>query len=64
MWLLIIPIDTSMVYPHNEFTGAKAPKVPDESDVQVPVNHDFCETFERDNFDGKFVGKGELHSTC
>ena len=37
------------------------PIFPDESGVQAPVEHDFSEIFERDKFDGKFVGKGELH---
>ena len=27
----------------------------------MPGKYDFSDTFERDKFDGKFVGKGELH---
>ena len=41
-----------------------APTVPDGRDVQVPVKHEFSETFERDKFDGKFFVKGDLHYTC
>ena len=61
-WRLLRPIDTPVVEPQNEFTGARAPTVPDDSDVQVPVKHDFSEAFERNKFDGKFVGKGESHN--
>ena len=63
-WRFLRPIDTSVVDPQNEFTWARSKTVPDDSDVRVPVKHDFSETFERDNFDGKFVGKGELHYIC
>ena len=41
--------------------GDRAPIVLENSGVQVPVKHDFSETFERDNSDGKFVVKGEFH---
>ena len=40
-------------------SGNKAPTVLDESDVQVPVKHDFSDIFERDKFDGEFVVKCE-----
>ena len=60
-WRLLRPIDTPAVEPQNEFTGDRAPSVPYYSDVQVPVKHDFSNTFERDKFDGRFLGKFELH---
>ena len=33
----------------------------DNSDLQVSMKHEFSETFERNKFDLKFVGKGYLH---
>ena len=39
-----------------------APTFLDESDVKVPVKNDFSEVFERDKFNGKFVGKVQLHN--
>ena len=63
-WRLLRPIDTSAVYPQNEFTGAREPTFPDDSGVQVPVKHDFSEIFEREKFDGKFVDEGVLHYIC
>ena len=62
MCCLIRPIDTPVVEPHNEFTESRLPKVPDDSEVQVPVKHDFSETFEREEYNRKTVGKGELHN--
>ena len=62
MWHTLIPIDTPVMEPQNEFTGAGAPTVPDDSDVQVPVKHYFSNTFERDESDGKFVGNGGLNN--
>ena len=47
-------INTAMVDTQNEFTGDRAQKVPYDSDAQVPVKHEFSDTF-----DGKFVGKSE-----
>ena len=61
MWCFLRPIDISVIEPQNEFTGDRAPSVPYYSDVQVPVKHDFSNTFERDKFDGRFLGKFELH---
>ena len=40
MWRLIRTIDTAVVEPQNEFTEARAPIVPDDSGLQVPVKHD------------------------
>ena len=56
-WSLLRPINTAVVEPHNEFTGAGEPTVPNYSDIQVPVKHDFSETFERKKFDGNFLIK-------
>ena len=61
-WRSLRPIDTPVVEPQNEFAGARSPTVPDDSDVQVPVNHEFSETFQSKEFDGKSVGKGERHN--
>ena len=41
-----------------------APTVPGDIDLQVPLKHDLSEIFERDKFDGKCFGKGELHYIC
>ena len=41
-----------MVEPQNEFTVARAPIVPDESEVQFPVKHEFNEIFEKEQFYG------------
>ena len=44
----------------NKFIAAREPTVLDESEVKVPVNNDFYETFERDKFDGKKLAKVSL----
>ena len=64
MWSLLIPIDTDVVEPQNEFTGARSPTVPYDSGVQVPVKHNVNEKFEMEKCDGEFVGKGDLHYIC
>ena len=46
-----------MVELQNEFTVAREPIVPDESEVQFPVNHELSEIFERDQFDGGGLAK-------
>ena len=51
-----------MVETHIGFVGARAPTVTDVSDVQVLAEHELSEKLERDNFYGKFVGKGDLHN--
>ena len=51
-----------MVEPQNEFTVARAPIVPDESEVQLPVKHEFSEIFGREKFDGGKVGTSEFHN--
>ena len=61
---LLIPINTALLEPKKNLSGNRAPTIPDDSKVQVPVKHDLREVFERDKFDGKFVGKGELHYIC
>ena len=45
MWHLIRPIDTAVAEPHNLFAEARATTVPDDNNVQVPVKHDYSETF-------------------
>ena len=47
-WNLLRPIDTPVMGHQNKFSVARAPTVPDESEVQVPLNHDFSDTFERE----------------
>ena len=47
MWCSLGPIVAPMVKTQNKFTGVRAQTIPDESDVQVPVQHDFSVTFER-----------------
>ena len=64
MWISLRLVDTAVVGHHNEFTGDRSQTVPYDSYVQVPVNHDFGEKFERDKYDGKFLGKYELHYIC
>ena len=44
----------------NKFITAREPTVLDDSEVQVPVNNDFYEAFERDKFDGKKLAKVSL----
>ena len=41
-------IKTHVVDPQNEFTAARAPTFPENSEVQVTVEHDFSDTFERE----------------
>ena len=57
MWHSLILIETPVVEPQNYFTVYRTPTVPDDSELQVPVNHEFSETFERETLDGKTVGK-------
>jgi hypothetical protein len=38
--------------PHNRFPGARAPTVPEEDALHVPVKHNFSETFDREPFTG------------
>ena len=64
IWRLLVPINTYMVEPQNEFTGDTAPTVLYYSGVQVPVKHAFNETFEREKSDGGFVGKCHLYYIC
>ena len=51
-----------MVEHQNEFTVARAPIVPDESEVQLPVNHEFSDIFEREQFDGREFVIGEFNN--
>ena len=51
-----------MVDPQNEFAVDRSPSVTYDSEVKVPVKHEFSETFEREQLDGKTVGKGEFHN--
>ena len=55
-------IKTPVVDPQNEFAVARAPKFLDDSEVQVPVKHNFDETFERDKFNRETVGRGKFHN--
>ena len=48
-------IKTPVVEPQNEFAAARAPKVTDDSEVQVPVKHEFSEKFEREKLNGEKV---------
>ena len=56
-WRFLRPIKTPVLEPQNGFTVARASKVPDESEVRVTVNHDFSETFDKDQLDGKQLAK-------
>ena len=47
-WGLIIPINIDMVEPQNEFAEDRVPTVPYYSEVQVPLKHDFNDTYERE----------------
>ena len=47
MWSMFRPIETPIGDPQNEFTAARAPTIPYESELQVPVNHYFSNKFER-----------------
>ena len=51
-----------MVDPQNEFTATRAPTVPYDSELQVPVKHEVGETIDRDKFYWKTVGKGKFHN--
>ena len=62
MWRSLRPINTPVMEPHNEFSEVREPTVTDESDVQVPVKHEFSDIFEREKLYGKSVGKGELNN--
>ena len=61
-WHALRPIKNSVVEPQSELSQDKASKVPFESEVQFPVNHELSEIFERDQFDGGGVGKGDFHN--
>ena len=56
------PIDTPVVEPHNELAAARETTVSKYSEVQVPLNHDFNETFYRERFDGKTFVKGDFNN--
>ena len=56
-WPFLRPIKTPVVEPQNGFAVARAPIGLDDSEVRVTVNHDFSETFERDQLDGKQLAK-------
>ena len=43
--------------PQNEFAMVRAPSFPYNSKVQVPVNHDFSEKFDRGGIDRKELAK-------
>ena len=45
LWSVLRPIETSVVDTYNEVSAAMAPTVPHESEVQVPLKHDFSEIF-------------------
>ena len=45
IWRLLRPINTVVVDPQNKITGVQSPTTTYNSDVQVPVKHDFSETF-------------------
>ena len=62
MWHLLRLIDTPVAEPQNEFTLARAPTVIYDSEVPVTMNHEFNETFQSDQYDGKTSGKVELHN--
>ena len=61
MWRSLRLINTPVVEPQNEFPVARAPTVPDTNEVQVSVNNDFSETFDREKFDVKAVSKGNFN---
>ena len=63
-WKFLRLINTDVVEPHNEFSGARAPPVPYGSDVQVSGKHESSDTFDREKFYEKYFGKGELHYIC
>ena len=60
IWRLLIPTNTALLEPQKNLSGARAPTVPHDSEVQVPVKHEFREVFEMYKLDGK----GELHHIC
>ena len=59
MWCLLVPIDTSVLEPQKKFAGGMEPTLPDESCVQVIVNHNFSKTIERMKSYGECFGKGD-----
>ena len=64
IWRLLRTINKAVVQPQNELSGARSPIVPYAGDVQVAVNHDFSETFEREKFGVKCFCKGEWNYIC
>ena len=54
-------IKTPVVEPQNEFTVTRAPIVPDEIEVQLPVKFEFSEIFDWEQFDGGKVVKGDFY---
>ena len=44
--------------PHHILSLDRAPIVPDDSELKVPVNYDSIDTFDRGQFDGETVRKG------
>ena len=56
-WRSLRPIDTTAVEPQNGFSVARVTTVPDNSEMQITVKHDFSETFDRENIVGKQLAK-------
>ena len=56
-WRSLILIDIPVVDPQNEFKEARSSTALYDRYVQVPVKHDFSETFYREKFDGFFLEK-------
>ena len=58
---VLIPIETPVMDPQNEFIQSRAPTIPYYSEVLVPENHEFGDKFERERLYGKTIGKCELN---
>ena len=62
MWCALRPTKTTVVEPQNKFAADRAPIVPDNSEVHVPVKHYFSETFGREKFVETTFAKGEFNN--
>ena len=52
MCCVLIPIETTVMEPQNEFIQYRAPKTPYCSEVLVPENHEFSDKFESEQLYG------------
>ena len=58
-WCALKPDVSPKIEPDNDFKF-RALVVPDNAQTQIPIKHNFSQTFERDEFDGRVMNKSEI----